>query len=152
MKTLKINLFLFAFAIFGSAYSQEINTDQNISIVDGLYKSFAAGDIPSVLGAMDANIVWNESSCSSYADGNPYKNPEAVLNGVFKRIGEDSENFKLENIQLVEMGDNKVLASLNYNFIAKKTGEKILTSVIHEWTIDNGKITAFQQYLGLGKQ
>ncbi len=124
----------------------------NIAVVDGLYKAFAAGDIPAVLDAMDAHIAWNESSCSSYADGNSYTSPEAVLNGVFKRIGEDSENFKLENIKLVGMDGNKVLASLNYNFKSKKTGENIITTVVHEWTIENGKITAFQQYLGLGKQ
>ena len=129
-----------------------VSDPNNVNVVDGMYKAFAVGDIPTVLGAMDANIIWNESSCSSYADGNPYTSPEAVLKGVFKRIGEDSENFKLENIKLVGMDGNKVLASLNYNFKSKKTDENIITTVIHEWTIENGKITAFQQYLGLGKQ
>lgn len=124
----------------------------NTAIVDGLYNAFAAGDIPTVLGAMDANIVWNEASSSSYSDGNPYTSPEAVLNGVFKRIGEDNDYFKLENIKLTALGDNKVLASLNYNYKSKKTGETNKPSVVHEWTIENGKIIAFQQYLGLGKQ
>lgn len=129
-----------------------VSDPNNIAVIDGLYKAFAVGNIPAVLGAMDAHIDWNESSCSSYADGNPYTSPEAVLNGVFKRIGEDSENFKLENIKLVGMDGNKVLASLNYNFKSKKTGENIITTVVHEWTIENGEITVFQQYLGLGKQ
>jgi len=125
---------------------------ENTAIIDKIYADFAAGNIEAVIGVMDPNIVWNEATCSSYSDGNPYTGPEVVLNSVFARIGADNEYFKLENIKLAALGNDKVLASLNYNFKSKKTGEVQITTVIHEWTIGNGKITAFQQYLGLGKQ
>lgn len=38
-----------------------VSSPENIGIVDRLYKAFAVGDIPLVLGTMDANIVWNEA-------------------------------------------------------------------------------------------
>ena len=41
---------------------------ENRTIIDGLYKAFAIGDIPTVLGSMDSNIVWN------VAEGNAYGN------------------------------------------------------------------------------
>ncbi len=124
----------------------------NIAIIDQLYTHFGKGEIPAVLEMMDSNVEWNESSCSSYSDRNPYTNPDAVLNGVFGRIGEDNEYFKLENIKLSHLGDNKVLATLNYDGKLKKTGKPYKTKVVHEWTLENDKITAFQQYIGQGKQ
>lgn len=125
---------------------------ENTAIIDQLYAHFGKGEVPAVLEMMSPNIVWNESSCSSYSDNNPYTNPDAVLNGIFGRIGQDNEYFKLENIKLAGLGDHKVLASLNYDFKSKKTGEVHKTTVVHEWTLENGKVTAFQQYLGLGEQ
>ncbi len=68
-------------------------TPTNLNIIDGAYKAFAIGDIPAVLATMDANIVWNEAEGNAYADGNPYIGPDAVLNGVFARIGADHELF-----------------------------------------------------------
>ncbi|MDP2686027.1 MAG: ester cyclase [Aequorivita sp.] len=119
----------------------------NLTIIDNLYKAFAIGDIPTVLGGMDAKIVWNEAEGNSYADGNPYIGPDAVLNGVFARVGGEWENFKLNNIELHEMSNNKVLATLRYTGKYKKTGKSIDVQVAHFWTLKDGKVTAFQQYV-----
>jgi ketosteroid isomerase-like protein len=127
------------------------SSNKNTTIIDGLYKAFSAGDIPAVLGAMDANIVWNEAEGNRYADGNPYTGPDAVLNGVFSRIGADHEYFKLENIELHEMSNNKVLATLRYNAKVKETGKTYNAQAAHLWTLKNGKVSAFQQYVDTKK-
>lgn len=127
-----------------------INAAENSKIIDGLYKAFATGDIPAVLGAMDPNIVWNEAEGNAYADGNPYKGPEAVLNGVFGRIMQDHEYFNLEDIELHEMLNDKVLATLRYD--AKyKSGKNYNAQVAHFWTLKDGKVVAFQQYVDTKK-
>ncbi len=123
------------------------NTDKNTAIIDGLYKAFSAGDIPAVLGAMDAEIVWNEAEGNAYADGNPYIGPDAVLNGVFARVGAEWDDFKLNNIQLHEMSNDQVLATLRYTGKYKRTGKSIDAQVAHLWTLKDGKIVAFQQYV-----
>ena len=123
---------------------------QNLSIIDGLYKAFAAGDIPAVLGAMDPNIVWNEAESNSYAVGNPYLGPEAVLNGVFAPIMEDHEYFNLKHIELHEMLNDKVLATLRYDAKTKK-GNAYDAQVAHFWTLNGGKVVAFQQYVDTKK-
>ncbi|MEM0518222.1 MULTISPECIES: nuclear transport factor 2 family protein [Aequorivita] len=127
------------------------NTAQNIAAVDGLYKAFAAGDIPTVLAGMDPKIVWNEAESNSLADGNPYIGPEAVLNGVFKRLGEEHEYFKLADIQLHGMDNNQVLATLRYEAKVKKTGKTYNAQVAHLWTLKNGKVVTFQQFLDTEK-
>jgi ketosteroid isomerase-like protein len=122
----------------------------NMSIIDGLYKAFAAGDIPTVLGSMDSKIVWNEAESNSYADGNPYIGPEAVLNGVFGRIMQEHEYFNLKDIELHGMLNDKVLATLRYD--AKgKNGNYYNAQVAHFWTLKDGKVVAFQQYVDTKK-
>jgi steroid delta-isomerase-like uncharacterized protein len=128
-----------------------VSDPNNVAIVDGVYKAFAIGDIPSVLGAMDAKIVWNEAESNSLADGNPYIGPDAILNGVFVRLGAMYDGFKLKNIKLHEMSDNQVLATLRYDATVKATGKKIDAQVAHLWTLKDGKVIAFQQYVDTKK-
>lgn len=123
---------------------------QNKSILEGLYKAFVVGDIPTVLGGMDRKIVWNAAESSPYADGSPYIGPDAVLNGVFARIGSEYEYFNLKDIVLHEMFDDKVLATLRYD--AKlKNGNSYDAQVAHFWTFKDGKVVAFQQFLDTKK-
>lgn len=124
-----------------------VSDPSNVNIVNGMYQSFAKGDVPSVVAAMDANIVWNEAEGNAYADGNPYKGPDSVVNGVFGRIGAEWDGFKLVDIHLHEMSNNQVLATLRYQGTFKKTGKKIDAQAAHLWTLNNGKAVAFQQYV-----
>lgn len=119
----------------------------NIDAIDKLYKAFDAGDIPTVLAGLDEKVVWNEAEGNTYADGNPYIGPDAVLNGVFARVGGEWDGFKLVNIKLHDMSNNQVLATLRYNGIYKKTNKEIDAQVAHLWTLKNGKATTFQQYV-----
>ena len=123
----------------------------NMVVIDGLYKAFAVGDIPAVLQTMDPQIEWNEAEGNSLATGNPYIGPEAVLNGVFAKLGAEHEYFKLADIELHEMSNNKVLATLRYDAKVKKTGKAYNAQVAHLWTLKDGKITSFQQYVDTKK-
>lgn len=123
-----------------------LSNPENRSIIDNLYQNFAKGDIPAVLAAMDAKISWNEAEGNYLADGNPYIGPDAVLNGVFARLGADNEYFKVKDVQLHPMDNNQILATLRYEGKARKTGKPFDVQAAHLWTLNNGKITAFQQY------
>lgn len=70
-----------------------MDTEQHISTIQSMYNAFTTGDVPAVLGAMHPEIVWNEAESNSLADGNPYIGPNAVLEGVFARLGARHENF-----------------------------------------------------------
>lgn len=118
----------------------------NVAVVDGLYQAFAKGDVPTALGFMVANIVWNEAENFPYADKNPYIGPDAVLNGVFARLGAEWEYWNLKDIQLHDMSGNRVLATLRYDAKHKTTGKVIDAQTAHWWTLRDGKITAFQQF------
>jgi len=124
-----------------------VSNPENVGIIDGIYKSFNAGDIPAVLAVLDDNVEWIEAEGNAYADGNPYIGPDAVLNGVFARVGADYEYFNVVDVNLHEMSNNQVLATLRYNGKLKKNGATIDTQVAHHWTLNDGKVTGFQQYV-----
>lgn len=118
----------------------------NLAVVNGVYESFSRGDIPAVLGALDAAVVWNEAEGNALADGNPYIGPDAVLQGVFARLGAEHEYFRLKDIQLHEISGNRVLATLRYDARRKANGAQIDAQAAHLWSLQDGKITGFQQY------
>ena len=128
-----------------------MSTENNVKTIETLYAAFAVGDMPTVLTGLDEKVVWNEAEGNTYADGNPYIGPQAVLNGVFARIGADYEYFNLVNIELHEMFNNKVLATLRYQAKLKNTGVTYDAQVAHFWTLKNGKAIGFQQYLDTKK-
>jgi hypothetical protein len=128
-----------------------VSNPENISIINGLYNAFAKGDIPTVLSGMEATIVWNEAESNSLADGNPYVGPDAILNGVFARLGANHVYFKLADIELHDMSNNQVLATLRYDAKNKATGKVYNAQAAHLWTLKNGKVIAFQQYVDTKK-
>ncbi len=128
-----------------------MTNENNVNIIKTLYAAFAVGDMPKVLAGLDEKVVWNEAEGNMYADGNPYIGPQAVLNGVFARIGADYEYFNLVNITLHEMENNQVLAALRYQAKLKKNGATFDAQAAHLWTFKDGKVSAFQQYLDTKK-
>lgn len=122
-------------------------TSINLKVIDALYKAFTEGDIPTVLGLMDEKIIWNEAEGNALAIGNPYIGPEAILNGVFIKLAEEHEYFNTKNVELHEMYDDKVLATLRYDAKRKGNGALINAQAAHFWTIKSGKIVTFQQYV-----
>jgi steroid delta-isomerase-like uncharacterized protein len=128
-----------------------LSNPDNVGIINSLYDSFSKGDIPSVLSKMDANIVWNEAESNSLADGNPYIGPDAVLQGVFSGIGEKYASFGLKDIELHDMSNNQVLATLRYVATMKNTQKTIDVQAAHLWSLKDGKIIGFQQYVDTKK-
>jgi uncharacterized protein len=117
----------------------------NSQVIRGLYEAFAKGDIPGVLGAMAPGIVWNEAENFPYADRNPYVGPQAVLEGVFGRIGADFEGFAATPEEVLDAGD-KIVALGRYTGTVKATGKAVSVQFAHVWTVTGGKAAAFQQY------
>ena len=66
-------------------------SQENVQTIRSIYEAFAMGNIPAVLALMDQGIEWREAENYIYADRNPYVGPQAVLEGVFMRLGSDWE-------------------------------------------------------------
>jgi len=126
--------------------AQNTELSSNLEVIKGAYNAFSTGDIPAFLGAMDSKIEWNEAENFPYADGNPYIGADAIVQGVFARIGADWEYFTLSDHVYHVTLDALVIVTGRYNAKHRVTGKVIRAQFTHMWTLKNGKITRYQQY------
>jgi ketosteroid isomerase-like protein len=118
----------------------------NHQLVADTYAAFGRGDVPAVLGGMAPDIVWNEAENFPLADRNPYLGPQAILEGVFMRLATEWDGFTVNVEQIHDAGDT-VIALGRYTGAHKATGEPINAQMAHVWTVRDGKLAGFQQYV-----
>jgi ketosteroid isomerase-like protein len=116
----------------------------NLESVRGLYGAFAKGDVPSVLGFLDAGIAWTEAEGFPY--GGTYNGPEAVLTGVFMRLGGEWDGFAAVPDEFIDAG-NTVVVLGKYSGTFKATGKSFKANFAHVWKISEGKAVRFVQYV-----
>ena len=116
------------------------------ALIKSIYDAFAKGDVPTVLGAMDPKIEWSEAEHFPYWTGKPFVGADAIVAGVFMRLGQDFDGFRVDVRRIVGLGDT-VLSEVRYRGTAKKTGKAIDLQAAHVWDVKNGKVVKFQQYV-----
>jgi ketosteroid isomerase-like protein len=121
-------------------------SEENVAIIRGVYEAFAKGDVAGVLGRMSPEIRWQEAENFPYCDGNPYCGPEAIASGVFARCIGEWNGFAVRMSDLIDGGD-RVVALGRYGGEYKGTGRRMNPQAVHIWTLKDGKIIAFQQYI-----
>ncbi len=114
-------------------------------IVESGYASFAAGDVQAVLDAMDPKIEWNEAEGFPIYSGTVI-GPDAVLQNVFMRLGEIGDDFSVIPTQFIADGDTVVVLGA-YAWKHKGSGEPAEVDMAHVWTVADGKLATFQQYV-----
>ena len=123
--------------------AQTMTASANVQTMQRLYDAFGRGDIPGVLGALDPNVEWVEM------DGAPYPGtftgPEAVLNGVFMRLGTEWEGFRAEPHEYLDAGEH-VVALGRYSGTYRASGTAMSAAFAHVWTLRDGRIVRFRQY------
>ena len=119
-------------------------SQQNVTLIRNLYAAFAQGDIPAVLAAMSPGIVWHEAENYPYADGNPYRGADAILAGVFARIGSEWDGFAAVAEEYVDGGDTIVVLG-RYRGTYRASGRSMDAQMVHVWRLADGRITRFDQ-------
>ena len=115
----------------------------NKQIIQGAYEAFAKGDVPSVLAVMDDKIEWTEAEGFPLYDGT-FVGPQAVVDGVFMRLGEIGDDFTVTPTRFVAEGDT-VVAVGTYSWKHRSTGVPAKVQMAHVWTFRDGKIVSFEQ-------
>lgn len=117
---------------------------ENVAVVKGIYEAFETGDVPAVVAALSPEVEWNEAENFPYSDGNPYRGPDAILGGVFARIGAEWDGFSVAPERFLDAGDTVIMTG-RYTGSCKATGRAMNPQVAHFWTLEGGKVVRFQQ-------
>jgi len=120
-------------------------SQERVEVVRGMYAAFGRGDIPGVLAALDPQVEWWEAENFIYADGNPYVGPQAVLEGVFMRLGSEWADFAVAPEGVLDAGDT-VIGHGYYSGTYKQTGARVRAQFAHFFTFRGQQVAKFQQY------
>ena len=123
----------------------------NVKLVSDLYEAFGRGDVPTVLAGMDPEVHWYEAEGNPYMpSGAPFVGPDAILEELFMKLGEDWDGFAVHPNSFHDAGD-VVVVEARYSGTNHGTGKALDAQVCHIWTLKNGKVTKFQQYVDTAK-
>jgi uncharacterized protein len=114
--------------------------DQHTAAIKSLYAAFARGDIPSVLGAMHSSFSWTEPEGNPYAG--TYVGPDAVLQGVFMKLGTDWDGFAVVPQEYIAQGDTVVTLG-EMSATRKATGKSFKSPFVHIWKFSADRLQSF---------
>jgi ketosteroid isomerase-like protein len=120
-------------------------SQENVQVVREVYESFVRGDVPAVLEQLDQRVEWNVAENFIYADLNPYVGPQAVLEGLFTRLGSEWEGFTPKPEEWLDAGDRVVVLG-TYTGTYKATEREVRAQFAHVWVVREGKVESVQQY------
>ena len=148
MKNVLIVVFALTFIACNTSDKEvaESNEPTNADRVKVMYDAFAEGDVDTVLAGLTEDVNWNEAENFIYAEGNPYVGHEAVVNGVFARLGAEWEYWNLSDKAFRNIEDNMVLVTGRYQAKNKATGKILNSQFAHVWTMKDSLASNFQQY------
>ncbi|GAA0891461.1 nuclear transport factor 2 family protein [Fulvivirga kasyanovii] len=117
----------------------------NVEIVKNTYEGGSSEENGKYLEQYLApDAKWTEAAGFPY--GGTYTGFEEIRKNVFDRLASEWLNYKFEPEGYVGQGD-KVVAYGTYSGTYKETGKHFKARVAHIWTLKEGKIVNFEQFV-----
>jgi ketosteroid isomerase-like protein len=126
---------------------KHMNADTpGIALVKSLYAAFGKGDIATIVAAVTADVDWESiGRASDFPTLGPRKGPAGV-GEFFKTVGSNLTFSEFSPKEFYAVGD-KVFVLGSYAMTVKKTGKAVQSDWVHIFTIANGKVKIFREFL-----
>ncbi len=121
-------------------------SEENVNFVRQAYDAFNRGDIDTVMGIMDPEIVWQEPDVEGLPDRGTHHGSEAVANDVFGSVAEQWDEFQAVAEEFLDAGD-RVIVLGHFRVRGKATGRSVDAPYAHVWTLRDGKAMHFRNYM-----
>lgn len=116
-------------------------SDQDVGTIRGAYEAFARGDVPAVLGILDAGVEWKEPGGGKAPSGT-FNGPDAVAGEVFAPIQETFDEYSVAPSDFNDEGDRVVVKG---RFTGKnKNGAELDAGFEHVFDMSDGKVVRFE--------
>jgi ketosteroid isomerase-like protein len=121
-------------------------SNANVTLVQNLYAAYGKGDIPTILAGLTPDVDWHSGGrAQDYPGFGPRKGHTAVAD-FFKIVAENNE-FHHFSPREFYAADDKVFVLGDYEMTFRKSGKKYESDWCHVFTIRNGKVTKFREFL-----
>jgi uncharacterized protein len=115
--------------------------EQDVNTIRGAYEAFDRGDVPAVLGILDAGVEWHEPGGGNSPSGT-FNGPDAVASEIFGSIQANFAEYAAEPTDFSDEGDRVVVRG---HFTGKnKGGAELDTGFEHVFEMSDGKVVRFE--------
>lgn len=119
---------------------------KNVEIVQGIYAAFGRGDVPAILAVQRADATWVIAGQTPYSGS--YRGAAEILQ-FFQNLVGAAEMLAFEPQQFLDAGATVIVLGRE-NMIAKTTGKQVENRWAHVWTMVDGKVSSFEEFLDSG--
>ncbi|MFG1351555.1 nuclear transport factor 2 family protein [Xanthobacter autotrophicus] len=116
----------------------------NLELIRATYKGTSEENGRNLLAALAPDASWTEAEGFPYAG--TYVGPDAIIAGVFRRLGTEWTGYRAEVHTFLEDGD-RVAAFGVYSGTYNATGKSMRAAFAHLYEVKNGKIATMTQYV-----
>ena len=122
-----------------------MSEQNNTALIQEMYAAFGRGDIAAILSRLADDVEWTTEGPAAIPYTGKMIGPSKVK-GFFESLGGTQENMKLIADSFIAQGD-KVATTGRYSGVVKATGKRFDTAVAHIFTIRDGKVTRFLDFM-----
>jgi ketosteroid isomerase-like protein len=112
-------------------------------VVQGIYESLGRGDVPTILAALEENILWRVPE--NLPHGGDFTGRDGV-GRFFQGIGENWDGLAVD-IEEILSGEERVVVFARIHGKLRATGEETGYTGAHAWTVRDGTPIRFAEYV-----
>ena len=122
-----------------------MSEQESLTVVRRAYENFKGGDISALLDSLTDEVDWRlpEMKNVPFAGG---RSGRERVGGFFSELADSQESLSFEPREFVAQGD-KVVALGSYRWRVKKNGREYGGDFAHVFTVRDGKIAGFHEYM-----
>jgi len=118
---------------------------ENIALIQKVYDAFRRGDIPTILGNLSEDVEWTLEGPSVIPFTGKRRGIREVA-GFFEALGTTLDNMSVTPAEFIGQVD-KVITVGRFGATVKANGRAIDTAMAHVFTIANGRIIRFLDFV-----
>ena len=122
-----------------------MNENHNLDVIRRGYDAFGRGDIDTLLGLFDEQIEWVSPGPPELATSGRRVGRQAVAD-FFTSVNDLFEIQRFEPKEFIAQGERVVVLG-NETSRLKATGKVLDADWAHVFTLRNGKVVSFQEYI-----
>ena len=122
-----------------------MNEQANTRLVQQAYQSVQAGDFPSFLNALGEDVQWQLPDMGNVPFAGTWRGREEV-GRFFSIVAQAQDVIEFEPEDFIAQGD-KVVVLGRFSSRVKSTGRVSASDWAHVWTVKDGKVTHFREYV-----
>lgn len=121
-------------------------SQDNIGVVQGVYAKFGQGDVAGILAVVDDDVVWHFVGRAEDYPAFGLRRGHAGVQAFFAAIAEHEQITEFTPRDFYSDAD-KVFVLGHAAYRLKRTGKTASSDWAHIFTLRDGKVTGFQEFL-----